>query len=114
MKMTCIQCCQCTRAGHVKLEKNYNVRSVALRGDNDETLEVCLAAAEDTESQDTEDTCQVCTACPPACSDPNCVACLQKCPHQDNWPQQYPYKRHAKHPKYRNTAPSGHGACVQG
>ena len=97
------------------------MRSVALRGDNDETLEVCLAAAEETESQDTEDTCQdtedtchVCTACPPACSDPNCVACLQKCPHQDTWSQQYPYKRHAKHPKYRNTAPSGHGARVQG
>ena len=73
-------------------DKQFNVRSVALRGENDETLEVCIdqsalsmrltdqsqvcIAAEEADLQEAD-----CGACPPACSDPHCVACLQKCPH---------------------------------
>ena len=89
------QCCQCTRAprvsAHVKHEKQFSVRSMALRGDNDETLEVCLTQDPDT-AVDTDD---VCSACPPACNDPHCVACLQKCPHTDY--AQYPRRKQFKY-----------------
>ena len=93
--VTVSQCCQCTRAprvsAQVKHEKQFSVRSMALRGDNDETLEVCLTQDPDT-AVDTDD---VCSSCPPACNDPHCVACLQKCPHTD-YPQ-YPRRKQFKY-----------------
>ena len=106
----------------MKTEKHYNVRSMALRGEDDETLEVCIASDE-ADMVDTEADCSVCSSCPPACSDPNCVACLQKCPHvPDTWQQstsghQHPhYARRqnlhmVKHNKYRDRH---HGPGYQG
>ena len=114
---TC-QCCQCTRGGHAKQDKqqqHYSVRSVALRGDNDETLEVCIAAAEEVEAE-LEAAEAACSACPPACSDPHCAACGQKCPHgPEPWHGQQPHyavtKRSVhlvKHPKFRTQQSAGY------
>ena len=107
--MTRDQCCQCTRAGHVRPDKQYSVRSVALRGDNDDTLEVCIAAEESDSLQEPEADSAACRACPPACSDPHCVACLQKCPHMGQEPpgyHQYQAPRRGvqgvQHQKYRS------------
>ena len=93
----------------MKTEKHYNVRSMALRGEDDETLEVCIAAEESDSLQESEAESAACSACPPACSDPHCVACLQKCPHMGQEPpgyHQYQAPRRAvhgvKHPKYRS------------
>ena len=88
-------------------DKQYSVRSVALRGDNDETLEVCIAADESDILQESEAESAACSACPPACSDPHCVACLQKCPHMGQEPpgyHQYQAPRRAVHgvKKYRS------------
>ena len=100
-------------------DKQYSVRSVALRGDNDETLEVCIAADESDSLQETGESdsstggsAAPCSACPPACSDPHCVACLQKCPHRDQEAGYHQYQGHyqaprrgvhvVKHPKYRS------------
>ena len=110
----CCQCCQCTalinsQERQAKQQKHYKVRSVSLRGENDETLEVCIANdenegdhAEHTEIDDialahrAAGGCQscpppppvTCSSCPPACNDPNCTACAQKCPHYNEWPSQ--------------------------
>ena len=100
--------------------RQYNVRSVELRGENQETLEVCIgedgggdddppadddiALAHHHEAATAGDyhACYRrppppthCVNCPPPCSDPNCVACAQQCPH-------YPpaeYKRHEGPPR---------------
>ena len=45
-------------------DKQYSVRSVALRGDNDETLEVCIAAEESDSLQESEAESAACSACP--------------------------------------------------
>ena len=106
-----VQCCQCTRGmttrSHVaKPEKHYSVRSMALRGDNDETLEVCLTSEPDPDHGDptAQGAGAQCSACPPACNDPNCVACLQKCPHG---PESWHRNRHSKITKYKGSCMSG-------
>ena len=101
----------------MRSDKHYSVRSVALRGDDDETLEVCIAAddTEDSLQETGESDCSTggtCSACPPDCSDPHCVACLQKCPHRDQeyhgYPGQYRRGGHlVKHPKYRSKHAQG-------
>jgi len=132
----CCQCCQCTalvnaqeRPHGVKQQKHYKVRSVSLHGENDETLEVCIANEEnDGEHEDPNEIddlaqahrvaggCQscppppppTCSSCPPACNDPNCTACAQKCPHFSEWssqsqhlPPNHPHYVPGAHPHYQ-------------
>ena len=132
----CCQCCQCTalvntqdRQNAPKQQKHYKVRSVSLRGENDETLEVCIANDENdgdhTDPNELDDIalahrvaggCQscpppppvTCSSCPPACNDPNCTACAQKCPHFSEWssqsqhlPPNHPHYVPGAHPHYQ-------------
>ena len=60
------------------------MRSVELRGEEDETLEVEIGEEEEVEilhcSSTSCPTCPSsarCTSCPPACADPSCTACAQ-------------------------------------
>ena len=134
----CCQCCQCQalannqehRPHGVKQQKHYKVRSVSLHGENDETLEVCIANEEADgdhadPNNDIDDMalahrvaggCQSCpppppvpcSSCPPACNDPNCTACAQKCPHFSEWssqnqhlPPNHPHYMPGAHPHYQ-------------
>ena len=54
----CCQCCACTGAAVVQNKptaRPYNVRSVALRGENQETLEVCITNDECNEEDEMDD-----------------------------------------------------------
>ena len=77
----CCQCCHCQAAAR---PRGYRVRSVELRGEEDETLEVEIGEEEEVEilhcSSTSCPTCPSsarCTSCPPACADPSCTACAQ-------------------------------------
>lgn len=120
--MDCCDCCACTTAAasastntaqqqpgssRQQQQQPYKVRSVELRGENQETLEVCLANDESASNEDIDELSassqlQVCgddemsssraadgmspsspcRHCPPPCNDPHCMACLQQCAHK--------------------------------
>ena len=78
----CCQCCHCQGAA-----RGYRVRSVELRGEEDDTLEVELGEDDDETVQHCSSaSCTSCppipcSSCPPVCADPTCTACAQACSH---------------------------------